>query len=99
MTTNNLPMITGIGYAVPGKVVTNNDLTHLYETSDEWIYTRTGIKERRVFASDDEAFELLRRAAEQAVKNAGINKEEIDLIVAATSMPVQFRNPTQCSGF
>lgn len=96
MTTNNLPMITGIGYAVPGKVVTNNDLTHLYETSDEWIYTRTGIKERRVFASDDEAFELLRRAAEQAVKNAGIDKEEIDLIVAATSMPVQFMPSSSC---
>ena len=75
MTTNSLPMITGIGYAVPNKVVTNDDLTHLYETSDEWIYTRTGIKERRIFASDDEAFDLLRQAAEQAVKNAGIDVE------------------------
>ena len=61
MMKNNLPMITGIGYAIPSKVVTNNDLTGLYETSDEWIYTRTGIKERRVFASDAEAFDLLKK--------------------------------------
>ena len=89
-------MIIGIGYAVPNKVVTNNDLTHLYETSDEWIYTRTGIKERRVFSDDDEAFDLLRQAAEQAVKNAGIDVETLDLIVAATSMPVQFMPSTSC---
>lgn len=89
-------MITGIGYAVPSRVVTNDDLTHLYETSDEWIYTRTGIKERRVFASDDEAFDLLRQAAEQAIKNAGIDVEALDLIVAATSMPVQFMPSTSC---
>ena len=96
MTTSSLPMITGIGYAVPSRVVTNDDLTHLYETSDEWIYTRTGIKERRVFASDDEAFDLLRQAAEQAIKNAGIDVEALDLIVAATSMPVQFMPSTSC---
>ena len=96
MTLINLPKITGIGYAIPSKIVTNNDLTSLYETSDEWIYTRTGIKERRVFASDDEAFDLLQKAADQAVRNAGIDKEEIDLIVAATSMPVQFMPSSSC---
>lgn len=96
MTTNNLPNITGIGYAIPSRVVTNNDLTGLYETSDEWIYTRTGIKERRVFASDEEAFDLLKKASMQAVKNAGIDVEDIDLIVAATSMPVQFMPSSSC---
>ena len=60
-------MIKGLGYAVPEKTVTNNDLTQIYETSDEWIYTRTGIKERHVFTSDEEAFELLKKAANQAV--------------------------------
>lgn len=93
---NNLPMIMGIGYAVPSKVVTNNDLTSLYDTSDEWIYSRTGIKERRVFASDDEAFELLRQACNQAVKNAGLDVNDIDLIIAATSMPVQLMPSTSC---
>lgn len=97
MNTNNLPMIKGLGYAVPNKIVTNNDLTQIYETSDEWIYTRTGIKERHVFTSDEEAFELLKKAANQAVKNAGIDKEDIDLIVAATSMPVQFMPSTSCT--
>ena len=93
---NNLPMIMGIGYAVPSKVVTNNDLTSLYETSDEWIYSRTGIKERRFFASYDEAFELLRQACNQAVKNAGLDVNDIDLIIAATSMPVQLMPSTSC---
>lgn len=89
-------MIKGLGYAVPSKVVTNNDLTKIYETSDEWIYTRTGIKERRLFTNDAEAFDLLQKAAWQAVKNAEIDKEDIDLIVAATSMPVQFMPSTSC---
>ncbi len=93
---NNLPMIMGIGYAIPSRVVTNNDLTSLYDTSDEWIYSRTGIKERRVFASDDEAFELLRQACNQAVKNAELDVNDIDLIIAATSMPVQLMPSTSC---
>lgn len=93
---NNLPMIMGIGYAIPSRVVTNNDLTSLYDTSDEWIYSRTGIKERRVFASDDEAFELLRQACNQAVNNAGLDVNDIDLIIAATSMPVQLMPSTSC---
>ena len=96
MTTNNLPIIKGIGYAIPSRIVTNDDLTKIYDTSDEWIYTRTGIKERRFFASDDEALDLLHKAANQAIKNAGIDKEELDLIVAATSMPVQFMPSSSC---
>lgn len=95
--TNNLPMITGIGYAIPERIVTNNDLTGLYETSDEWIYSRTGIKERHIFGSDAEAFDLLQKACNQAVKNAGINPEELDLIIAATSMPVQLMPTMSCT--
>ena len=91
-----LPMILGIGYAVPSKVITNNDLTALFDTSDEWIFSRTGIKERRVFASDEEAFDLLKKAASQAIKNANINKEDIDIIIAASSMPVQLMPTTSC---
>lgn len=96
MTMNNLPMITGIGYAIPPKVISNNDLTGLYDTSDEWIYSRTGIKERHIFASDEQAFELLEKACQQAVKNAGIDPEDLDLIVAATSMPVQLMPTVSC---
>ncbi len=93
---NNLPIIKGIGYAIPSRVVTNNDLTSLYETSDEWIYSRTGIKERKIFASDTEAFELLEKACSQAIKNAEIKPNDIDLIIAATSMPVQLMPTTSC---
>lgn len=96
MTINNLPMIKGIGYAIPEKTVTNTDLTALYDTSDEWIYTRTGIKERHLFTSDAEAFELLGKASLQAVKNAEIETEDIDLIIAATSMPVQLMPTASC---
>ncbi len=95
--TNNLPMITGIGYAIPTKVVTNNDLTSLYDTSDEWIYSRTGIKERHLFKSDAEALELLEKAARQAINNARIDAEDVDLIIAATSMPVQMMPTMSCT--
>jgi 3-oxoacyl-[acyl-carrier-protein] synthase-3 len=89
-------MIKGIGYAIPPQTVTNDDLTHLFETSDEWIYTRTGIKERHLFADDTEAFELLRKACLQAIHNAEIGLEDIDMIVAATSMPVQLMPTISC---
>ena len=93
---NNLPIIKGIGYAIPSKVVTNNDLTNIFDTTDEWIYTRTGIKERRLFASDNEAFELLGKACKQAIANAEISINDIDIIIAATSMPVQLMPMTSC---
>ena len=93
---NNLPMIKGIGYAIPSKVVTNNDLTNIYDTTDEWIYSRTGIRERRLFASDEEAFNLLGKACKQAVANAELSADDIDLIIAATSMPVQLMPMTSC---
>ena len=94
--TESLPMIKGIGYAVPSEIVTNEDLTKIFYTSDEWIYSRTGIKERKLFASDDEAFELLKKACIQAIRNAEISTNDLDLIVAATSMPVQLMPTTAC---
>lgn len=96
MMNNNLPMIKGIGYALPSRVVTNNDLTTIYDTSDEWIYSRTGIKERRLFESDAEAFDLLKKSCEQAIKNAELTAGDLDLIIAATSMPVQLMPTTSC---
>ena len=58
--------IAGIGYCVPQTVVTNEDLTKLYETSDEWIYSRTGIKERRVVSGNETAIDLGFDAAKKA---------------------------------
>lgn len=94
--TTNLPIIKGIGYAVPSTKITNADLTKLYDTSDEWIYSRTGIKERRIFSNDTEAFDLLRKACLQALANAEVAADKIDLVLAATSMPVQMMPSTAC---
>ena len=86
MTDKLIPLrIAGVGYALPEKVITNDDLTQLYETSDEWIYTRTGIKERRVVSGEENAIDLGFEASKNAIAKAGINPEEIDLILAASS--------------
>ncbi len=88
MTDKLIPLrIAGVGYALPEKVITNDDLTQLYETSDEWIYTRTGIKERRVVSGEENAIDLGFESSKNAIAKAGINPEEIDLILAASSAP------------
>lgn len=79
--------IAGVGYSLPETVVTNDDLTKLYETSDEWIYTRTGIKERRVVSGNENAIDLGFDASKKAIEKSGIDPEEIDLIIAASSAP------------
>jgi 3-oxoacyl-[acyl-carrier-protein] synthase-3 len=76
--------ITGVGSYVPGKVLTNFDLAKMVETSDEWITTRTGIKERRIAAQDEFTSDLAARAAMRAIQKAGISPGEIDLIIVAT---------------
>lgn len=88
MTNNLIPLkIAGVGYCVPETIITNDDLTKLYDTSDEWIYTRTGIKERRVVSGEENAIDLGFKAAQNAIAKAKINVEDIDLIIAASSAP------------
>lgn len=88
MTNKLIPLrIAGVGYSVPETVITNDDLTKLYETSDEWIYSRTGIKERRIVSGEENAVDLGFRAAQKAIEKAGIDPNEIDLILAASSAP------------
>lgn len=88
--TNLRPLkIAGVGYCVPETVVTNDDLTKLYETSDEWIYTRTGIKERRLVSGNEDAIDLGEKAAKRAIEKAGIDPEDIDLIIAASTAPIE----------
>jgi len=83
--------IAGIGYYVPEKVVTNNDLTKVMDTSDEWIQERTGIKERRYADRMKENTTTLGlKAAEKAIAHAGIDKEDIDFIIFATLSPDYF---------
>ena len=88
MTDKLIPLrIAGVGYSLPETVITNDDLTKLYETSDEWIYTRTGIKERRVVSGEQNAIDLGFEAAQRALEKAKMNPDDIDLIVAASSAP------------
>lgn len=79
--------ITGLGSYVPERVLTNADLEKMVETSDEWITTRTGIKERRLAASDEFTSDLATQAALRAMKKAAVTAEQIDLIIVATITP------------
>ena len=79
--------ITGLGSHVPERVVTNDDLSKLMDTSDEWIVERTGIRERRIAAPAEALSDLCLPAARQALSHAGVEGSEIDLIVVATVTP------------
>ena len=87
--------IKGTGSAVPKKKVTNDDLSKLMDTSDEWIRSRTGIESRHL-AVEETTTSLSVEAAEKALKSAGISAEEIDIIVAATVTPDKFFPNLSC---
>ncbi len=84
--------ITGLGYYVPDNVVTNDDLSKMMDTNDEWIQERTGIKERRWVpkGSEDTSAVMGAKAAKIAIKRAGLTKDDIDFIVFATLSPDYF---------
>jgi 3-oxoacyl-[acyl-carrier-protein] synthase-3 len=88
--------IIGTGSYVPEKVLTNADLEKLVETSDEWIITRTGIRERRIAAADEATSDLAAKAAQAALENAGITAADVDLIIVATITPDMFFPSTAC---
>lgn len=77
--------ILGVGMAVPQRILTNADLERMVETSDEWIVTRTGIRERRIAGPEDTPSTLGAAAAREALAGAGITPEELDLIICATT--------------
>jgi len=79
--------ITGSGSAVPKTSLHNQELTQLVETSDEWISTRTGIRQRRLVLPTESLTELAAAASRQAIASAGITAADIDLILLATSTP------------
>ncbi len=82
--------IVGTGFYVPDRVVTNEELTHLMDTSDEWIVERTGIRERRWVPEGMSGAEMARRASEAALEEAGLEASEVDAIVLATLSPDHF---------
>lgn len=75
--------ITGLGHYVPELTVTNDDLSKFLDTSDEWIFTRTGIKNRHI-ADTETSYELAAKAAGQALSKAGVQAADIDMILVAT---------------
>ncbi len=79
--------ITGVGSYVPEKILTNHDLEKMVDTSDEWITTRTGIKQRRIAAKDEFTSDLAAKAAQRAMKMAGVTAADLDLIIVATITP------------
>ena len=79
--------ITGTGSYAPKKVITNNDLEKLVDTSDDWIIERTGIRERRIAEKGQTTSDLAYEASRKALKAAGIGADELDLILVATMTP------------
>lgn len=88
--------IAGIGSYIPEKIMTNLDLEKMVDTTDEWISSRTGIKERRIAAENEAASDLGVKAAEKALQNAGMSKNDIDLIIVATSTGDMLFPSTAC---
>lgn len=83
----NSAIIKGIGYYVPKNVVTNEDLSKIMDTSDEWITERTGIKERRWINNDESTSSMALEASKNAIQDADIEKSAIDFIIFATLSP------------
>ena len=79
--------ITGLGTHVPERVMTNEELAQIVETSDEWIYERTGIRERRIAADDEALTDIALPAATAALADAGVDAADIDLLICATVTP------------
>ncbi len=88
--------IKGLGMYVPPRVITNFDLEKILDTSDEWITTRTGIKERRIAEEWEKASDLALPAAKEAIENAGLSPKEIDCVIVATSTPDMTFPSTAC---
>ena len=89
--------ILGTGSCLPEKVLTNNDLEKMVETSNEWIIKRTGISERRILNEDTPAYSLGIEAARKALEDAKLHPEDIDLIILATETPDYMTPSAACT--
>ncbi len=93
---NHNPVMTGSGSYVPDEVMTNKDLEKIVDTSDEWIRTRSGIEERRIAADDQAASDLGAEASREALEDAEITPDAIDMIIVATCTPDMAFPATAC---
>ncbi len=89
-------VITGCGSFAPTKTLTNDDLSHMVDTSDEWITTRTGIKVRHIASDKETTAQLATKAAKSALEHAGIEAKDLDLIIVATITPEMVFPSTAC---
>ncbi len=88
--------ITGLGMHVPSKVLTNVDLEKIVDTSDEWIRTRTGIRERRIAEPGTTTSDLATNAAQEALKQARLDPKHLELLIVATTTPDMLFPATSC---
>jgi len=88
--------ITGTGAYLPARIMTNKELESVVDTTDEWIVSRTGIRERRIAAPNEATSDLAYHAAEQALENAGIGGADLDAIIVATVTPDMLFPSTAC---
>ncbi|MEY2410638.1 MAG: 3-oxoacyl-[acyl-carrier-protein] synthase [Verrucomicrobiota bacterium] len=88
--------ITSVGSYVPEKILTNADLEKTVDTTDEWIFSRTGIKTRRIAADNEFTSDMAAKAAQRAMDRAGITADQIDLIIVATITPDMMFPATAC---
>lgn len=88
--------IIGTGSYLPKRVLTNADLAKMIDTTDEWITTRTGIKERHIAADDQATSDLAAEAAKRALRQSGLTAEDLDMIIVATVSPDMFFPSTAC---
>lgn len=88
--------ILGMGHAYPSGILTNADLEKIVDTSDEWITTRTGIKQRHKAADNEYTSQFAVKAGKQALERAGIDPNDIDIIICATTTPDQILPSTGC---
>src|SRR6478609_5485809 len=93
---NRTVSIVGTGSYLPEKRLTNADLMRMVDTSDEWITTRTGIKERRIAAKDEQTSDMAAKAAMKALEQAGVSPKDVDLILVATATPDMLFPATAC---
>jgi 3-oxoacyl-[acyl-carrier-protein] synthase-3 len=89
-------IIAGSGSFTPKKILTNDDLAKMVDTSDEWITTRTGIKTRHITSENETTAYLASEAAKAALANAKLNHKDIDLIIVATITPEMVFPSTAC---
>jgi len=88
--------IVGTGSYLPEKILTNRDLEQMVDTTDEWIVSRTGIRQRRICSDKEAASDLGIRAAQRALEDANVKVEDVDLVIVATITPDMFFPATAC---